>query len=199
MESALEPRMGRPAWGQGLGKVDGCLPSELHHRRRGHVVHRLVVDDVANSLLVQGLEVEPVAGVEVGGYSLRIRVDHHAGDAGLGQRPGGVDAAVVELDALADADGAAADDYCFVPGYGQGLVFLFVGAVIVGRNGLETRQRRYPPSCKPGAGSSGGAGPAPAPEAYRPGCPPAGRKSPTAWPGKGDRGSGFRPANGVPC
>src|SRR6478609_8937192 len=47
-----------------------------------------------------------VGGVVVGGDRLRVAVDHHGLVAGVAQREGGVDAGVVELDALADAVGA---------------------------------------------------------------------------------------------
>ena len=53
-------------------------------------------------------------------------------DAGFGEGDGGVDAAIVELDALADADGAAADDEGFLPVEWWRFVFLVVGAVVVG-------------------------------------------------------------------
>ena len=48
-----------------------------------------------------------------------------------------MDAAIVKLNALADADGAAADNHRLAAGQGRRFVFLFVGAVIVGRNRLE--------------------------------------------------------------
>jgi hypothetical protein len=61
------------------------------------------VDDVLHVLERQRLEVEPVAGVVVGGDGLRVAVHHHRLVSGLAQSEAGVHAAVVELDALADA------------------------------------------------------------------------------------------------
>ena len=122
---------------QGLGQVDGRLSPKLHHRRRGDVVHRFVVDDVPHRLLIQRLKVKTVAGVKVGGHRFRVGVDHHAGDACRRQCPCGVDAAVVELDPLPNADGAAADDDGLPAGQGRSLVFLLVGAVVVGSNRLK--------------------------------------------------------------
>ena len=48
-----------------------------------------------------------------------------------------MDAAVVELDPLPNADGAAADDDGLPAGQGRSLVFLLVGAVVVGSNRLK--------------------------------------------------------------
>ena len=53
------------------------------------------------------------------------------------QGEGGLAAAVVELDALADAVGAAAQDHDLVPFGPAGLVFPLVGGVKVGGVGLE--------------------------------------------------------------
>ena len=58
----------------------------------------------------QRLEVEPVGGVVVGGDGLRVAVDHHRLVAERAERLGGVDAAVVELDPLADPVRARAED-----------------------------------------------------------------------------------------
>ena len=49
------------------------------------------------------LEVQAVGRVVVGRHGLRVAVDHHRLEAGVAQGEAGVDAAVVELDALADA------------------------------------------------------------------------------------------------
>ena len=57
------------------------------------------------------LEVQPVDRVVVGRDGLRIAVDHHRLVALVAQREGGVTAAVVELDALADPVRPAAEDH----------------------------------------------------------------------------------------
>ena len=100
-------------------------------------VDGLVFQNIPHALLVQGFEVEPVGGIEVGGDRLRVGVDHDALVAGVLQRPGGVHAAVVELDALPDADGPAADDHRLLSGLRRRLVLLLVGAVEIGRGGVE--------------------------------------------------------------
>ena len=58
----------------------------------------------------QRLEIEPVGGVVVGRDGLRVAVDHDGLVARLAQREAGVAAAIVELDALADAVRPAAED-----------------------------------------------------------------------------------------
>ena len=58
----------------------------------------------------QRLEIEPVGGVVIGRDGFRIAVDHDGLIALRRQREGGMAAAIVELDALADAVGPAAQD-----------------------------------------------------------------------------------------
>ena len=71
----------------------------------------LLGDDLEHVLERQRLEVQPVGGVVVGRDGLRVAVDHDGLEAVLAQRQRRVHAAVVELDALADAVGAAAQDH----------------------------------------------------------------------------------------
>ena len=71
----------------------------------------LGVDHRGDVLLGDRLEVEPVRGVVVGGDGLRVAVDHHRLVAGLGERHRGVDAAVVELDALPDPVRSRTEDH----------------------------------------------------------------------------------------
>ena len=66
--------------------------------------------DIENVFVRQRLEKEQVAGVVIGADGLRVGVDHHGFDAEFLHGEGGVDAAVIEFDPLADAIGAAADD-----------------------------------------------------------------------------------------
>src|SRR4051794_40339900 len=67
-------------------------------------------DDVENIFVGEGLEEEQVTGVVVGGDSLGVAVDHDRLEAEFLGGEGGLDAAVVELDALADAVGPAAEN-----------------------------------------------------------------------------------------
>jgi hypothetical protein len=57
------------------------------------------------------LEVQAIRGVVVGGHGLRVAVDHDGLVAVLAQRERGMHAAVVELDALADAVRTAAEHH----------------------------------------------------------------------------------------
>ena len=70
----------------------------------------LGVEHVGQVLGGERLEVEPVRGVVVGRDRLGVAVDHHRLVAGRPQGERGVDAAVVELDALADPVGPRAED-----------------------------------------------------------------------------------------
>ena len=117
-----------------LGDLERGLAAELHH----HALGLLVLDDVEHVLEGERLEVEAVGGVVVGGDRLRVAVDHDGLVAQLAHLLDGVHAAVVELDALADAVGAAAqDDHRFLVGNGQSFVLLLVGGVEVRSVGLE--------------------------------------------------------------
>ena len=83
------------------------LPAELHH----HAERLLDVHDLEHVLERERLEVEGVRDVEVGGDRLGVRVDHHRPVAQLAERHRRAHAAVVELDALPDPVGPAAEDH----------------------------------------------------------------------------------------
>ena len=85
---------------------------------------------------VERLEVEPVGGVVVGRDRLRVAVDHHRLVAERAEALGGVDAAVVELDPLADPVRAGAeDDDARLAARRDRLVRLAAGRVVVVRVG----------------------------------------------------------------
>jgi hypothetical protein len=79
----------------------------------------------------QWLEVEAVAGVVVGRDRLGIAVDHDGFEAVVAKSERSVTAAVVELDSLPDAVGAAAQDDDLLAIGGSGFVLVFVGRVQV--------------------------------------------------------------------
>ena len=95
---------------QRVGELEGRLAAELDDDAVERAVLLLDAEDLEDVLEGQRLEVEAVGGVVVGGDGLGVAVDHDRLVAGLGEREAGVAAAVVELDALADAVGAAAED-----------------------------------------------------------------------------------------
>ena len=89
---------------QGLGQIDGGLAAELDDDALGP----LPLDDVEHVLQRQRLEVEPVGRVEIGADRFGVVVDNDGLVARFPQRPHRMDRAVVELDALPDADGPGA-------------------------------------------------------------------------------------------
>ena len=70
----------------------------------------LAIADGEHLLRRERLEVEPVGGVVVGGDGLRVAVDHDRLVPERAERLRGVDAAVVELDPLADPVRPRAED-----------------------------------------------------------------------------------------
>ena len=103
---------------------------------------RLGVDDLEHVLERQRLEVEPVAGVVVGRDRLGVAVDHDRLEPGVVQRERRVHARVVELDALADAvrAGAEDDDLALVARLHLGLEV--VARVVVRRERRELARAR---------------------------------------------------------
>ena len=99
-----------PASCRALASFSGVWPPNWTMTPMQRAVLLLDAEDLEDVLEGQRLEVEAVGGVVVGGDGLGVAVDHDGLEAGLGQREAGVAAAVVELDALADAVGAAAED-----------------------------------------------------------------------------------------
>ena len=88
-----------PAVAQAGRELQRRLTAELDD----HALRLLDLADPEHVLERQRLEVEPVGGVVVGRDRLRVAVDHHRVASGLAHGLGGVHAAVVELDPLADA------------------------------------------------------------------------------------------------
>ena len=129
--------MGTPAARSRCARFERRLPAELDDHADLCAGLRLVVVDRQHVFQHQRLKVEPVAGVVVGGDGLRIAVDHDGLVAVVLEREGRVAAAVIELDALADAirAGAENDDLGLVGR--RRLVLFVVGRVEVGRHGFE--------------------------------------------------------------
>ena len=91
-------------------ELERGLAAVLHHQPQQRAARGLDARDLDHVLGGQGLEIEAIGGVVVGRHRLRVAVDHDRLDPGLAQRIGGVNAAVVELDPLADAVRPAAED-----------------------------------------------------------------------------------------
>ena len=93
---------------------------------------RFRVHDLEHVLERERLEVEPVGGVVIGRHRLGIAIDHDGLVAGRAQRHRRVHARVVELDPLADAVRAAAEnDHLLALDLRPDLGLLLVGRVEV--------------------------------------------------------------------
>ena len=125
-----------------LCQLDGGLAAELHHAG----VRLFGGNDVVHALRVQRVKVQTVAGVKVGGDGLGVVVDQNGFAAVLLQGPHAVHRAVVELDALTNADGAGAkDQHLLFLGFALGGCFGFLlgnelsGFVVAVVGGVEVR------------------------------------------------------------
>ena len=146
----------------------------------------LFAHDLEHVLFGQRLEIEAVRGVVVGRDRLRIAVDHDGLVAGVGQREGRVAAAIVELDALADAVRAAAKDDDLLGVGGPRLALRRPGEAAPHRSNTcrpwarRTRRRRCRCACRPGARRAPGVAPQPRSPRAAQACRAARRRSP--WP-----------------
>ena len=127
---------GNSLFGEKARQLDGRLAAEGHHH-----AHRLLhLDNIPDVFRAEGLEVEPVGGVIVGGDGLGVVVHDDHVVAHLPQGPDAVDRAVVELDALPDPDGAGAQDHdhrLSAARKAAGLAERIAGGVEIGRLGVE--------------------------------------------------------------
>ena len=130
-------RVGRRAGDEFRRDLAGQLERRLPAERHDHPVRPLGGEHVEHVLLRQRLEVQPVGRVVVGRHRLGIAVDHHRLEAGLAQRERRVHAAVVELDALADAVRTGTEDHDLLAVAVADLGLVLVGRVVVRRLGGE--------------------------------------------------------------
>ena len=110
MLSGWVPRIGTPAFSTASARLSGVWPPNWTMTPCSVPFGFLALEDLDDVFFGQRLEIEAVGGVVVGRDGLGVAVDHDGLVAGVAQREGGVAAAIVELDALADAVGAAAED-----------------------------------------------------------------------------------------
>ena len=133
------------ALGRGADDVDAVLLERQGEVERGLASELcdgapafLALVNVEDVLQGKRFEEELVAGVVIGGDGFGVGIDHQGFKAVLLQGEGGVNAAIIELDALADAVGAAAQNHDLALVAGPGFVVAaIVGGVIVGGVGLE--------------------------------------------------------------
>ena len=133
MDSGLVPDDRHAGLLQPARQLQRRLAAELDD----DALRALQVHDLHDVLEGQRLEVQAVRGVVVRGDGFRVAVDHDRFVADLLQREGGVHAAIVELDALADAVRPAAEDDDLLPAGRRRLALLLVGRVQIGRGGGE--------------------------------------------------------------
>src|SRR5207302_1777665 len=100
-------------------------------------LHAAALEHGGDRFLVERIEVQARRRVEVGRDGLWIAVHHDRSDTSVAERTGGLHAAAVELDALANANRPAAEDDSLWSLERSGLVFLFVRGVEVRRHRLE--------------------------------------------------------------
>ncbi len=96
---------------QAVGELERGLAAELDDHALQPTHAALDLDHAEHVLEGERLEVEAVGGVVVGGDRLGVAVDDHRVASGLAHGHGGVHAAVVELDSLADAVGARSENH----------------------------------------------------------------------------------------
>src|SRR3546814_13179914 len=104
-----------------VGQLQRRLAAELHDDTLQNAAALLLARNADNVLGAQRLEVEAVRGVVIRRHRLRIAVHHDGFISGLAEGIGGVDAAVVELDALAAAIRTAPAAHHLSPGPGVGI------------------------------------------------------------------------------
>ena len=119
--------------GELLRELERGLAAELDEHAHHAAGAFFGGDDLQHVFERERLEVQAGGDVVVGGDGFRVAVDHHGLVAGLAQRHRGVDAGVVELDALADPVGPGAEDDDGRLGVQRDLVLLVVGGVVVRR------------------------------------------------------------------
>ena len=116
-----------PAFSSASASFQRRLAAELHDDAEELAGLLLGAQDFEHVLGRQRLEIEPVRRVVVGRDGFRVAVDHDRFIARLVQRIGGVAAAIVELDALADAVRPAAEDDDLLAGGNLGFGARFAG------------------------------------------------------------------------
>ena len=120
---------------QGVGQVQRRLAAELDD----DAVRFLLLADVEHVFQRQGFKEKLVGGIVVRGDGLRVGIHDDGFIPHFPQGHGGVHAAVVELDALADAVRAASQDEDLLPARVARLVFIPVRGIKVRRVCLKLR------------------------------------------------------------
>ena len=111
-----------------VGQAQRGLAAEGAHDAEDLAGGELGMVDLHDVFERQRFEVQPIGGVVVGRHGLRVAVDHNRLESGRADRHGGVDARVVELDALTDPVRSGAED-----DHGRAVARHDLGLGVVGR------------------------------------------------------------------
>src|SRR5205807_5803378 len=125
---------------QSIGEIERRLSTELHHYAFG----LFLVVNIEHVLKRKRLKIKFVASVVIGRNRFRIGIYHDGFETELAQSEGGVDAAIIEFDALADAVGTATENHDFAFTAFAALILASVGGIIIrgisfefGRAGID--------------------------------------------------------------
>ena len=121
---------------QSAGQIQRRLPAELNE----HSLRFFLIVNVEDVFKSERLKIKFVARVVIGGNRFWIRIHHNRFESELAQSEGGVNAAIIEFNALADAVRAAAEDHDFPLVAVAPFVLIAIGGVVVGRVSFEFRR-----------------------------------------------------------
>ena len=126
-----------------FGELQRRLAAELHDHAVQGAAAALDIDDLEHVFGGERFEIQAIRGVVIGRHRFRIAIDHDGLVARILQREAGMAAAIIELDALADAVRPAAQDHDLFLVGGRSLVRerarerRLIGRIHIGRGGGE--------------------------------------------------------------
>ena len=174
--SGVVPMIGTPFFSRSRASLSGVCPPYCTMTPMGFST----CDDLQHVLERDRLEIQAVGRIVVGRHGLRIAVDHDRLVAVFAQCQRRVHAAIVELDALADAVGAAAEHDHFLAVGRRRLALLFVRRIHVGRAAWRTPRRTYRRACTPAGCRAHGDARARRSPSFAAGVRAGGRRTPCA-------------------
>src|SRR5438067_9826538 len=118
---------------QPIGEIERRLSAKLHDYAFGS----FLVVNIEHVLECERLKIKFVAGIVIGRNRFRIGVNHDGFETELAQGECGMDAAIIEFDALANAIGPATENHDFALTAFAALVLASVGGVVRGGIGLK--------------------------------------------------------------
>ena len=140
MVSGEVPEDFDPGLGQFIGDIEGRLTAKLDNDPFG----LFLFIDAQDIFDRQRLKIEFVGGVVVGGNGFGVAVDHDGLKALIPEGEGGMNAAVIKLDTLADAVGAAAQNHDLASCADLDLIRGIIGGEIIGGIFYPADRHRLP-------------------------------------------------------